>query len=81
MESTVCEAEKFLIVFCKLQDVIGKEEVQDLRKMLQYCEKFFPEFSAAGFFSVNKGLILSLIDNVVTYFIIILQVNANQSQN
>lgn len=46
-----------------------------LVRLIDYAKNFKVEFSAAGFFILDKGVILSLISNVTTYVIILIQLS------
>jgi hypothetical protein len=42
----------------------------DQMELVVHSKNFTGEFSAAGFFNINKSIIFSLVGNVATYFII-----------
>ncbi|KAJ3647934.1 hypothetical protein Zmor_019779 [Zophobas morio] len=83
MDSTVRQAEKFIHYCYKLQDDFqnGSKEGRDLIHLSQSSERFVPKFSAAGYFTIKKSVILSLLGNVATYLIIFIQLNESESTN
>ncbi|KAJ3647933.1 hypothetical protein Zmor_019778 [Zophobas morio] len=81
MDSIVQLAEKFIHYCYKLQDDFQHEskEARALIRLSQYSERFVPKFSAAGYFTMKKSITLSLIGNVATYLIIVIQLNESES--
>jgi gustatory receptor len=82
IDSTVKEAKRFVDLCYKLQEKCMQEskEIEVLTKLVDHSKNFTPEFSAAGFFNINKSIIFSLVGNVATYFIITIQLNESQRQ-
>ncbi|KAJ3647939.1 hypothetical protein Zmor_019783 [Zophobas morio] len=78
-DATTQEAQKFLDVCYKIQDQfkMDSKEVEVMAKFISYSKRFFREFSACGYFKINKTNIFSLIGNVTAYLIIIMQFNEN----
>ena len=69
MDSTTKEARKFLDVCHRMQDQFefNSSEVKILRRTTKYCEYFFRNFSAGGFFVIDKSIIFAVMENVLTY--------------
>ncbi|KAJ3647935.1 hypothetical protein Zmor_019780 [Zophobas morio] len=82
MDSTVKEAKKFARICCKLQDNFnrGSKEAKILVKLSLLSDDFLPTFSAAGFFKIDKNVILGLMANVATYIIVALQLDTGESK-
>jgi gustatory receptor len=82
IDSTVKEAKRFIDLCYKLQEKFIQEskEIEVLTRLVDHSKNFIPEFSAAGFFNINKSIIFSLVGNVATYFIITIQLNETQRQ-
>ncbi|KAJ3647944.1 hypothetical protein Zmor_019787 [Zophobas morio] len=76
-DATTQEALKFLDICYKLQDQLrmDSKEIEIMTKLICYSRQFFREFSARGYFKINKSIVFSLIGNVATYFIIAVQFN------
>ena len=74
------EAKKFLDVCYKLQEKYGmtSKEAEALTKIISYCKHFCREFNVAGFFNIDKTVILCILGYVTTYFIIVIQLNQSQ---
>lgn len=76
MDSTFQEAETFVNICCKTQELIqDSEEADTLIKLTSYAEHFKKEFSAAGFFYIEKRIIFSIIQHGATYLIVAVQFN------
>ncbi|KAJ3648116.1 hypothetical protein Zmor_019950 [Zophobas morio] len=77
MDSTVEEARKFHDLCHQLADhySVNSEEMKIIGNALSYSKQFFREFSAGGYFTINKSVIISLLGNVATYIIISTQFN------
>ncbi|KAJ3648112.1 hypothetical protein Zmor_019946 [Zophobas morio] len=77
MDSTVQEARKFHDVCRQLEDHFGvnSEEMKIIGNALTYSKQFFREFSAGGYFKINKSVIMGLLGNVVAYIVISTQFN------
>ena len=71
------EGRRFVDLFGKLQEEVseGSCESKSLLKWATITQQYVPDFSAAGFFSINKTLIFTIVGNVATYFIITIQLN------
>lgn len=54
---------------------VDSAEYYELVKLAILARDIRPGFTAAGFFSVNRVLLFSILSVVITYFIIILQFN------
>ncbi|KAJ3647925.1 hypothetical protein Zmor_019771 [Zophobas morio] len=79
-DNTTQAAKKFLYLICEMQDPFEKDfyNMEMLGRILNYCKKFVPDFNAAGFFSINKSIFLSIACNMASYFIISLQLHYAQ---
>ncbi|KAJ3648161.1 hypothetical protein Zmor_019983 [Zophobas morio] len=77
IDSTVQEAKKFQYLAYKVQENFAEDlsELESFIKMTQHSKDFVPQFSASGYFRVDKSLIFSIVANVATYFIIAIQLN------
>lgn len=53
------------------------EIYNELIAMAKLLEKTVPTFSAAGFYDINRGTIISSFSSLTTYMIIVLQFNAS----
>ena len=51
---------------------------ESLKKWTSISQRYMPEFSAAGFFNINKTLLFTIVGNVATYFIIAVQLNESE---
>jgi hypothetical protein len=82
IDSAVKEAKRFVDLCYKLQEEFIQEskEIEVLTRLVDHSNNFMRKFSAAGYFKINKGIILSLVGNVATYFIITIQLNESQRQ-
>jgi gustatory receptor len=82
IDSTLKEAKKFVDLCYKLQEQFIQEskEIEVLSRLVDHSKNFKREFSAAGFFDINKSIIFSLVGNVATYLIITIQLNQSQRQ-
>ncbi|KAJ3647942.1 hypothetical protein Zmor_019785 [Zophobas morio] len=78
-DATTQEAQKFLDLCYKIQDQfkMDSKEIDVMAKLISYSKRFFREFSACGYFKINKTNIFSLIGNVTAYLIIAMQFNEN----
>lgn len=47
----------------------------NLFEMAKYLEMIRPHFTAADFYNINRGTIVSLFSGLTAYFIVILQFN------
>ncbi|KAJ3648107.1 hypothetical protein Zmor_019941 [Zophobas morio] len=76
------EAKKFMDLCYKLQEQFPHEskELDALSKLTVCCKNFQREFTAAGFFNINKRILFALGGNVATYYIITIQLNESQYQ-
>ena len=74
------EGRRFVDLFGKLQEEVaeGSCEAKSLSKWATISQQYVPDFSAAGFFSINKTLIFTVVGNVATYFIITIQLNESE---
>ena len=74
-DNTTQEAKKFLCLLCGMHDSFEEDfrYMKILERTVSYSEQFVPDFNAAGFFSINRRIFLSITCNVATYFIISLQ--------
>ena len=77
MDSTVDEARKFHDLCRKLEDhfSVNSEEAKIIDKTSTYSKQFFREFSAGGYFKINKSVIIGLLGNVAAYIVITTQFN------
>ena len=82
MDSATKEAKKFIDLCYKIQAQLNEnsKEGEALTKLINCSHNFQRSFHAAGFFFINKGIIFSLVGNVATYYIIMIQLNENQYQ-
>ncbi|KAJ3647941.1 hypothetical protein Zmor_019784 [Zophobas morio] len=76
-DATTQEAQKFFDICVKIQDQFNMDskQIDVITKLTNYSQRFFREFSARGYFKINKGIIFSLIGNVTAYLIIVMQFN------
>ncbi|KAJ3651178.1 hypothetical protein Zmor_017234 [Zophobas morio] len=80
IHSTTQEGKRFVDLCAKLQEEVseGSCEAKSLSKWATISQQYVPDFSAAGFFSINKTLIFTVVGNVATYFIITIQLNESE---
>ncbi|KAJ3647929.1 hypothetical protein Zmor_019775 [Zophobas morio] len=83
IEATVQESKTFidLCYKAKLNFSLDSEEVQALEKLASHAKHFGAKFTAAEFFDINKVIIFSFIGHVMTYFIIVMQLNVKVLKN
>lgn len=75
ISSTTQESKKFIDLLYQIQDNFS-ENSQDMKtvvRLVNYAENFVPEFNVVGFFVLDKSVIFSLVANVATYIIILIQ--------
>ncbi|KAJ3647928.1 hypothetical protein Zmor_019774 [Zophobas morio] len=77
VEATTQESKTFKDLCYKIhENVINKSaEFQVVKKLTLRAEHFQRKFNAAGHFEINKTLIFSFVGNVMTYFIVVVQLN------
>ena len=77
MDSTVQEARQFHVVCRQLEDhfTVDSKEMKIIGNTLIYSKEFFREFSAGGYFKINKSVIIGVLGNVVAYIVITTQFN------
>lgn len=77
MDSMVKQSQKFLDVCRESEDrfVVKSEEMKIMRRIERLSKYSFREFSAAGFFRMNRAVIVTLLGNVITYIIVTTQFN------
>lgn len=74
------ESKKFIDLLYKIQDIF-LEDSQDMKtvvRLVNYAKNFRVEFNAAGFFILRKSVIFSLVSNVTTYVIILIQLSSSK---
>lgn len=69
------EASRISFVCYKLLEGLQTDPIleNDLLILALYTGKWTPKFTAAGLFSMNKHMILSLLGTILTYIIFLLQ--------
>lgn len=72
-------AASVLRVACNLQFCYSAEKRQEIKIFTKTVADFFPKFSAAEFFEINKNLFLKMLGAVTTYLIVVVQFNASDS--
>ena len=79
MDSTVEEARKFqdLCFQTEANFKINSEGLKIAAKLSKDSKQFFKEFSAGGFFVIDKSVIISLLGNVASYMVVTTQFNMN----
>jgi gustatory receptor len=80
IDSTVQKAKQFIDLCYKMQEkfTCESEETSVLTKLANDSKNYTRDFSAAGFFTINKSIIFSMVGTVTTYFIITIQLNESQ---
>ncbi|EFA05781.1 gustatory and pheromone receptor 39a [Tribolium castaneum] len=68
------EVKTTLLLAYKIRQVFPNEK-KNISEFINVVLNNYPDFSAAGFFSINKTTLLQIIGNVTTFFIIIIQFN------
>ncbi|KAJ3648136.1 hypothetical protein Zmor_019959 [Zophobas morio] len=78
--SATQEGKRFVDLCYKLQEEApeGSCEGKSLLKWANISQRYVPDFSAAGFFDIDKSLIFAFAGNVATYFIITIQLNESE---
>ncbi|KAJ3648105.1 hypothetical protein Zmor_019939 [Zophobas morio] len=81
IDSATQEARKFIDLCHTLQEKFqkGPREDEILTKIINSSKHFYREFTAAGYFNINKSMIFCILANVATYYIITIQLNESQS--
>ena len=81
INSTMQESRQFIDLLYKTQEEFAdkSEEMEVLKRLVSYSKNFMREFSAAGYFSLDRGIIFSVLGNVATYLVIVIQVNENRN--
>ncbi|KAJ3652564.1 hypothetical protein Zmor_018517 [Zophobas morio] len=72
------EAKTTTLLAYKLRQYALLVEKQEISDFITLMSDNFPQFTAAGFFSVNKTTILNIMGTVTTFFIIIIQFNTSR---
>ncbi|KAJ3620201.1 hypothetical protein MTP99_004179 [Tenebrio molitor] len=72
-DSVVKEREKILTESYRLQTRATRDDQEQLWKFIAVIKDNVPEFSAAGFFSLNKSMILQILDSLITMLIVMIQ--------
>jgi gustatory receptor len=72
-DSVVKEREKILTASYRLQTRATRDDQEQLWKFIAVIKDNVPEFSAAGFFSLNKSMILQILDSLITMLIVMIQ--------
>ena len=75
------ESRKFIGLLYTMQDYFeeGSMEIGALNRLVSYSKNFAPKFNGAGFFSINRAIIFSLLANVGTYVVIMFQIDFNET--
>lgn len=60
----------------RLDDEFGKE----LYLFASFTKSELPEFTAAGFFTINRTILCSVLGTLISYYIVTLQING-RAQN
>ncbi|KAJ3648127.1 hypothetical protein Zmor_019958 [Zophobas morio] len=83
IHATQKESRKFIGLLYKMQDFFeeGSVEMGALNRLVSYSKNFAPKFSGAGFFSINRAIIFSVLANVGTYVVIMFQVDYSQANS
>ena len=83
IHSTIQEAKKFTDLCYQLQEDYNPEskEAKALTKLINHAKNFKPEFTATGFFQLNKSVVLTVVANVTTYLIVTLQLKENEEKS
>ena len=56
----------------------GSVEMGALNRLVSYSKNFAPKFNGAGFFSINRAIIFSLLANVGMYVVIMFQIDYSE---
>lgn len=51
------------------------EEREELMKLANIAEARLPTFTAAGYFEINKSVLMNIFGTVATYIIVLIQFN------
>ncbi|CAH1380596.1 unnamed protein product, partial [Tenebrio molitor] len=78
-DSVLEEAKVTVLLSYKLRQYTLPKEKQEMSDFVKVLLDNFPEFTAAGFFSITKTTIFHMISTVTTFFIIIIQFNTNSA--
>ncbi|KAJ3647943.1 hypothetical protein Zmor_019786 [Zophobas morio] len=83
IHATTQEAKKFIDLCYQFQEdhPLESREVTALNKLLNHAKNFRPEFSASGFFKLDKSVIFAVIGNVATYLIITVQLSQSDQES
>ena len=81
IHATQKESRKFIQLLYKMQDCFEERsvEIDALTRIISYSKIFTPKFNAAGFFSIDRAIIFSLLANVGTYVVIMFQIDFNET--
>ncbi|KAJ3648133.1 hypothetical protein Zmor_019959 [Zophobas morio] len=74
------ESRKFIGLLYKMQDYFeeGSMEMGALNRLISYSKNFAPKFNGAGFFSINRAIIFSVLANVGMYVVIMFQIDYSE---
>ncbi|RZC36967.1 7tm 7 domain containing protein [Asbolus verrucosus] len=73
-DSIVEESETiFLLMYKWCSNCVNSKGREELYRFANFVQKNRPEFNAAGYFTIHKSTILSMLGTVVTFLIVLLQ--------
>lgn len=80
-DKTATEARQTISICYALQESVhaGAEEKLKLLELAQMANNNYPFLTAAGFFVVDRGVLLKILSITTTYFIVILQFHPKPS--
>lgn len=59
---------------------INEEKRKEFNDLINYMDGNLPEFSAAGFFSIDKSTVVNIFFTVVNFIILFIQLLSNYEQ-
>lgn len=64
----------------KTRKVLPKECKEQFDKILDYAGNNPPEFTAAGFFPINRGTVTSILGTLITFLVIMAQFDGSDTK-
>lgn len=71
------EVKTTVLLAYKIRQFAISKERKEISEFINCVFDNYPQFTAAGFFSINKTTIFHMMGTVTTFFIIIIQFNTN----
>ena len=77
MDSTVAEARKYQDLCFQIEDKfnVNSDEAKIAAKLSKLSKQFLKEFSAGGFFVINKSVVISVLVHLAGYMVVTVQFN------